>query len=136
MRPGHILTSPAPQKHTAAADITSSLSENQVPEAFLFMMLFQFSTMVIDRALYLRKTVLGKLIFQVTLVFGIHVWMFFILPYVTERYVPKIPRHSAALAWHLGVPEPTGWPRQVAEGWHVPPTGCSAKTRWPSCGTL
>lgn len=50
------------------------------------MLLIQFSTMVIDRALYLRKTVLGKLIFQVILVFGIHLWMFFILPAVTERY--------------------------------------------------
>ncbi|XP_075795990.1 piezo-type mechanosensitive ion channel component 1 isoform X2 [Pelodiscus sinensis] len=72
-------------KHSAAADITSSLSDDQVPEAFLVMLLIQFSTMVIDRALYLRKTVLGKLIFQVFLVFGIHLWMFFILPAVTER---------------------------------------------------
>uniref|UniRef100_A0A3Q1FU82 Piezo type mechanosensitive ion channel component 1 (Er blood group) n=1 Tax=Acanthochromis polyacanthus TaxID=80966 RepID=A0A3Q1FU82_9TELE len=72
-------------KHSAAADIASSLSEDQVPEAFLVMLLIQFSTMIIDRALYLRKAVLGKLIFQVTLVFGIHLWMFFILPAVTER---------------------------------------------------
>ncbi|KAJ7398927.1 Piezo-type mechanosensitive ion channel component 1 [Pitangus sulphuratus] len=72
-------------KHTAATDITSSLSENQVPQAFLVMLLFQFTTMIIDRALYLRKTVLGKLIFQIALVFGIHVWMFFIVPAVTER---------------------------------------------------
>uniref|UniRef100_A0A8L0DUU3 Piezo type mechanosensitive ion channel component 1 (Er blood group) n=1 Tax=Oncorhynchus mykiss TaxID=8022 RepID=A0A8L0DUU3_ONCMY len=67
-------------KHSAAADIASTLSEDQVPEAFLVMLLIQFSTMIIDRALYLRKTVLGKLIFQIILVFGIHLWMFFILP--------------------------------------------------------
>ncbi|NXC28835.1 PIEZ1 protein, partial [Campylorhamphus procurvoides] len=72
-------------KHTAATDITSSLSENQVPQAFLVMLLFQFTTMIIDRALYLRKTVLGKLIFHIILVFGIHIWMFFIVPAVTER---------------------------------------------------
>ncbi|XP_067327164.1 piezo-type mechanosensitive ion channel component 1 isoform X1 [Anolis sagrei] len=72
-------------KHSAAADIASSLSEDQVPQAFLVMLLIQFSTMVIDRALYLRKSVLGKLAFQVFLVFGIHVWMFFILPAVTDR---------------------------------------------------
>uniref|UniRef100_A0A8B9GV46 Piezo-type mechanosensitive ion channel component 1 n=1 Tax=Astyanax mexicanus TaxID=7994 RepID=A0A8B9GV46_ASTMX len=72
-------------KHSAAADIASTLSEDQVPEAFLVMLLIQFSTMVIDRALYLRKAVLGKLIFQIILVFGIHLWMFFILPAVTER---------------------------------------------------
>ncbi|CAN9500176.1 unnamed protein product [Ophioblennius macclurei] len=72
-------------KHSTAADIASTLSEDQVPEAFLVMLLIQFSTMIIDRALYLRKAVLGKLIFQVILVFGIHLWMFFILPAVTER---------------------------------------------------
>lgn len=76
------------QKHSAAADITSSLSEDQVPEAFLVMVLIQFGTMVVDRALYLKKTVMGKVIFQVILVFGIHFWMFFILPGVTERYKP------------------------------------------------
>lgn len=47
-------------------------------------------TMVIDRALYLRKTVLGKLVFQVILVLGIHFWMFFILPTVTERYIIRL----------------------------------------------
>ncbi len=73
------------QKHSAAADITESLSEDQVPEAFLVMLLIQFSTMIVDRALYLRKTLFGKCIFQVVLVFGIHFWMFFILPGVTER---------------------------------------------------
>ncbi|KAL6461394.1 hypothetical protein MHYP_G00295380, partial [Metynnis hypsauchen] len=72
-------------KHSAATDIASTLSEDQVPEAFLVMLLIQFSTMVIDRALYLRKAMLGKLIFQIILVFGIHLWMFFILPAVTER---------------------------------------------------
>ena len=51
------------------------------------MLLIQFSTMVVDRALYLRKTVLGKLVFQVVLVLAIHVWMFFVLPAVTERWV-------------------------------------------------
>ncbi|KAI5094834.1 piezo-type mechanosensitive ion channel component 1, partial [Silurus meridionalis] len=71
-------------KHSAAADITESLSEDQVPEAFLVMLLIQFATMVVDRAVYLRKTLLGKCVFQVVLVFGIHFWMFFILPGVTE----------------------------------------------------
>lgn len=72
------------QKHQGG-DITSSLSEDQVPGPFLVMVLIQFSTMVVDRALYLRKTVTGKVIFQVVLVFGIHFWMFFILPAITDR---------------------------------------------------
>ncbi|XP_055083092.1 piezo-type mechanosensitive ion channel component 1, partial [Periophthalmus magnuspinnatus] len=85
-------------KHSAAADIASSLSEDQVPEAFLVMLLIQFSTMIIDRALYLRKAVLGKLIFQVILVFGIHIWMFFILPAVTER---KFNQNFVAQLWYF-----------------------------------
>lgn len=78
------------QKYSAAADITESLSEDQVPEAFLVMLLIQFGTMIVDRALYLKKSLLGKCVFQVVLVFGIHFWMFFILPGVTERYVKGI----------------------------------------------
>lgn len=49
------------------------------------MLLIQFGTMIVDRALYLKKSLLGKCVFQVVLVFGIHFWMFFILPGVTER---------------------------------------------------
>uniref|UniRef100_H3D7M7 Piezo-type mechanosensitive ion channel component 2a, tandem duplicate 2 n=1 Tax=Tetraodon nigroviridis TaxID=99883 RepID=H3D7M7_TETNG len=87
-------------KHSAAADITSSLSEDQVPEAFLVMVLIQFvGTMVIDRALYLRKTVLGKLVFQVILVLGIHFWMFFILPTVTERR--RFNQNLVAQLWYF-----------------------------------
>ncbi|XP_031651167.1 piezo-type mechanosensitive ion channel component 2 [Oncorhynchus kisutch] len=85
-------------KHSAAADITSSLSEDQVPEAFLVMVLIQFGTMIIDRALYLRKTVMGKVIFQVILVFGIHFWMFFILPGVTER---RFSQNTVAQLWYF-----------------------------------
>ncbi|XP_008061683.1 piezo-type mechanosensitive ion channel component 2 [Carlito syrichta] len=85
-------------KHSAATDITSSLSEDQVPGPFLVMVLIQFGTMVVDRALYLRKTVLGKVIFQVILVFGIHFWMFFILPGVTER---KFSQNLVAQLWYF-----------------------------------
>nr|XP_013001447.1 piezo-type mechanosensitive ion channel component 1 isoform X3 [Cavia porcellus] len=85
-------------KHSAATDITSSLSDNQVPEAFLVMLLIQFSTMVVDRALYLRKTVLGKLAFQVVLVVAIHIWMFFILPAVTERMFSQ---NAVAQLWYF-----------------------------------
>ncbi|KAM9458128.1 LOW QUALITY PROTEIN: piezo-type mechanosensitive ion channel component 2 [Salvelinus alpinus] len=84
-------------KHSAGADITSSLSEDQVPGAFLVMVLIQFGTMVVDRALYLKKTVLGKVIFQVVLVFGIHFWMFFILPGLSER---RFNENTVAKLWY------------------------------------
>ncbi|XP_052003940.1 piezo-type mechanosensitive ion channel component 2 [Xyrauchen texanus] len=85
-------------KHSAAADITESLSEDRVPEAFLVMLLIQFSTMIVDRAIYLRKTLLGKCVFQVVLVFGIHFWMFFLLPGVTER---RFNRNPVAQLWYF-----------------------------------
>ena len=107
-----------------------------MPEAFLVMLLIQFSTMVIDRALYLRKTVLGKLAFQVVLVLAVHLWMFFILPAVTERCVPgRRPRPDTGFV----VP---GGGRVVGVGTLTSDLasrsypGCSARTRWPSCGTL
>ncbi|XP_059358611.1 piezo-type mechanosensitive ion channel component 2-like [Carassius carassius] len=85
-------------KHQGGADITSSLSEDQVPGPFLVMVLIQFGTMVVDRALYLRKTVMGKVIFQVVLVFGIHFWMFFILPGMTER---RFSQNTIAQLWYF-----------------------------------
>ncbi|KAL1021410.1 hypothetical protein UPYG_G00012940 [Umbra pygmaea] len=85
-------------KHSAAADITDAIGEDQVPSAFLVMLLIQFGTMIVDRALYLRKTLMGKCVFQVVLVFGIHFWMFFILPGVTER---RFNMNQVAQLWYL-----------------------------------
>ncbi|XP_043565936.1 piezo-type mechanosensitive ion channel component 2-like, partial [Chiloscyllium plagiosum] len=85
-------------RHTAVADITESLSEDQVPQVFLVMVLVQFATMVVDRALYLRKTVMGKVVFQVVMVLGIHFWMFFILPGVTER---RFNQNPVAQLWYF-----------------------------------
>ncbi|EEC14193.1 conserved hypothetical protein, partial [Ixodes scapularis] len=61
------------------------VSPSQVPVPFLIMLLAQFALIVIDRALYLRKYILGKLIFQVFIVFVIHIWMFFVLPGISQR---------------------------------------------------
>lgn len=50
------------------------------------MVIIQFALIVVDRWLYLSRYIFGKLAFQYLLVVVIHVWMFFILPAVTERY--------------------------------------------------
>ncbi|KAM3841732.1 piezo-type mechanosensitive ion channel component 2-like [Vipera latastei] len=79
-------------------DIADSLSEDDVPGPWLVILLIQFGTMIIDRALYLRKNKFGKCVFQVILVFGVHIWMFFILPEVTQR---RFNRNRMAQLWYL-----------------------------------
>uniref|UniRef100_A0A336KKX9 CSON012824 protein n=1 Tax=Culicoides sonorensis TaxID=179676 RepID=A0A336KKX9_CULSO len=72
---------------TAGGDqsVMSYFEENKVPITFLFMLLIQFFLIVIDRALYLRKYMVGKIVFQFFLIIGLHIWMFFLLPATTER---------------------------------------------------
>ncbi|KAI1297255.1 Piezo-type mechanosensitive ion channel component 2 [Halotydeus destructor] len=65
--------------------IASYFEENRVPVPFLVMVLLQFSSIIIDRALYLRKNMRGRLMFHVLVIFVIHIWLFFVLPAVTER---------------------------------------------------
>jgi hypothetical protein len=65
--------------------VAAYLEENKVPMPFLIMLILQFAVIVVDRALYLRKYILGKIVFQFLLVLGSHIWMFFILPLVTGR---------------------------------------------------
>jgi len=76
------------------SDVTSYLEENKVPVPFLVMVILQFALIVIDRALYLRKYILGKFFYQMFLVTFIHIAMFFILPAVTERYAGFSSRNS------------------------------------------
>ncbi|XP_058032685.1 piezo-type mechanosensitive ion channel component 2-like [Ahaetulla prasina] len=80
------------------SDITESLLEDEVPVSWLMILLIQFGTMIIDRALYLRKNTFGKCVFQMILVFGVHIWMCFILPQVTQR---RFNRNRLAQVWYL-----------------------------------
>ncbi|KAM9061226.1 piezo-type mechanosensitive ion channel component 2-like [Sarcophilus harrisii] len=82
----------------SAADLSETLSEDQVPEAFLAMILIQYGSMIVDRAIYLRKNMFGKCMFQVVLVIGVHFWLFFILPGVTKR---RFSLNYVAQIWYL-----------------------------------
>ncbi|XP_045785108.1 piezo-type mechanosensitive ion channel component isoform X16 [Maniola jurtina] len=71
--------------HQGDGGVQAYLEENKVPIPFLIMLILQFVLIVIDRALYLRKFMLGKILFQYMLIIGVHIWMFFVLPFITER---------------------------------------------------
>ncbi|KAJ8729263.1 hypothetical protein PYW08_000844 [Mythimna loreyi] len=71
--------------HQGDGGVQVYLEENKVPIPFLVMLILQFALIVIDRALYLRKFMLGKILFQYALIIGVHIWMFFVLPFITER---------------------------------------------------
>ncbi|XP_075992565.1 piezo type mechanosensitive ion channel component isoform X2 [Anticarsia gemmatalis] len=71
--------------HQGDGGVQAYLEENKVPIPFLIMLILQFGLIIIDRALYLRKFMLGKILFQYALIIGVHVWMFFVLPFITER---------------------------------------------------
>ncbi|CDS37826.1 protein piezo2 [Echinococcus multilocularis] len=59
------------------------IKTNRIPGPFIGMIIIQSLFIVADRALFLRKQVLGKFIFQILHVILIHVWLFFILPQIT-----------------------------------------------------
>ncbi len=81
-----------------STSVVNSITANKVPYTFLIMFLIQFLLMIIDRALYLRKQKLGKFIFQTFLVIFVHVWIFFILPFITKlRFIDN----SAVQIWYF-----------------------------------
>lgn len=51
------------------------------------MLLLQFVFIIVDRALYLRKNLIGKIVFQYISVIGIHIWLFFLVPALSERLI-------------------------------------------------
>ena len=40
--------------------------------------------MIIDRGIYLRKSITGKFIFLIIMVIGVHLYFFFILPEINQ----------------------------------------------------
>ncbi|CAF4363705.1 unnamed protein product, partial [Adineta steineri] len=68
----------------AGGNVVQTIKENKVPVAFLVILLVQFILIIIDRALYLRRNVRGKLFFQLFQVIVVHIWLFFVLPGITR----------------------------------------------------
>ncbi|CAO1373323.1 unnamed protein product [Diamesa tonsa] len=66
-------------------NVITYIEDNEIPTSLLFILLVQFLLIIFDRALYLRKNMIGKVIFHFCIIFAIHIWMFFLLPATTGR---------------------------------------------------
>ncbi|XP_065833236.1 piezo-type mechanosensitive ion channel component 1-like isoform X2 [Oscarella lobularis] len=66
-------------------NVASYFQQNYIPGPFLAMLLTQFISLLIDRALYVRGWNRGKCIYNILIVILIHAWVFLILPLVTDR---------------------------------------------------
>ncbi|KAH7638906.1 piezo-type mechanosensitive ion channel component [Dermatophagoides farinae] len=71
--------------YSGSEDVARFLEENKIPIGFLITLLIQFAQIIVDRAIYLRKYIKGKLLFQIFIVIFTHLWLFFALPAMTDK---------------------------------------------------
>lgn len=63
--------------------------QNKIPTTLLLLLVIQFAMIIIDRVLYLRKSIKGKVCYHLVIIVFVHVWMFYILPYNTGRLMSE-----------------------------------------------
>ncbi|CAD6198140.1 unnamed protein product [Caenorhabditis auriculariae] len=66
-------------------NVIGDIKNSRIPITLVVMLIVMTLAIIADRALYLRKWVFGKLIYQLITVAFIHVWIFFVLPDITRR---------------------------------------------------
>lgn len=60
------------------------MNEDQIHFRYLFTLLVQFVLLILDRALYLRRNMSGKIIFHAISVIALHYWQFHYLQHPTH----------------------------------------------------
>lgn len=65
--------------------IVDYIMESKIPISLLFFLVLQFLMIMIDRVLYLRKEMMGKVYFQLLTAFFFHFWIFLVLPTFTGK---------------------------------------------------
>ncbi|GJQ85619.1 hypothetical protein Trydic_g20169 [Trypoxylus dichotomus] len=65
--------------------VSSYLEDNRVPILFLLMLILQFTLILVDRAIFLRKNIVSKIVFQFVQIIVLHIWLFVLFPVMTER---------------------------------------------------
>ncbi|KAK5645923.1 hypothetical protein RI129_004387 [Pyrocoelia pectoralis] len=71
--------------HTGDETVSDYLTENKIPSLFLIMLIIQFLLIIIDRAIFLRKHLFAKIIFQFLQIVFLHLWLFILYPFITDR---------------------------------------------------
>uniref|UniRef100_A0A0N4WCJ0 PIEZO domain-containing protein n=1 Tax=Haemonchus placei TaxID=6290 RepID=A0A0N4WCJ0_HAEPC len=68
-----------------SGNVIGDIQASRIPLTFVVMLIVMTLLIVIDRGLYLRKWVYGKLAYQLVMIVFLHIWIFFLLPYLTRR---------------------------------------------------
>ncbi|KAI6200835.1 Piezo-type mechanosensitive ion channel component [Aphelenchoides besseyi] len=74
---------------------SSVLLSSRIPLMFVIMLFILIIMLVIDRALYLRKSVFWKLLYQFATILVLHIWIFGALPAITKTEAAD----NKAAAW-------------------------------------
>lgn len=73
------------QQSSCDGGVQNYLNEDQIPFRFLLTLMVQFISLIIDRAIYLRRNMKGKIIFYVISVVAVHIWLFHFLLLFHEK---------------------------------------------------
>lgn len=82
---------PIQQSHPSREDssIFTIIEENKIPTQLLVLLVIQFAMIIIDRMLYLRKNMTGKVTFHLLTIFFTPFWLFFLLPMSSGQSLNK-----------------------------------------------
>ncbi|XP_072013632.1 piezo-type mechanosensitive ion channel component 2-like isoform X2 [Amphiura filiformis] len=71
-------------ENSGQTDVTQLVMSNTIPTTFLILLIIQFVLMIVDRGIYLRKSITAKFIFLIVMVIAVHLYFFFILPEINQ----------------------------------------------------
>lgn len=81
-----------------SGNVLDDVKASRIPVTLVVMLVGMTLAIIVDRALYLRKSVVGKLIYQIFMITFLHIWVFLVLPNMTRRAAAV---NSAAKALYI-----------------------------------
>ncbi|KAF1756961.1 hypothetical protein GCK72_013416 [Caenorhabditis remanei] len=68
-----------------SGNVLDDVKASRIPVTLVVMLVGMTLAIIVDRALYLRKSVVGKLVYQFFMIAFLHIWIFLVLPNMTRR---------------------------------------------------